>query len=419
MYFIKKAELVTNKKEDPFGYSRILCDYGSLYTNMKKYELAESYFKQAINFSDSANEAINYVEALNFFSLMLLQTNNANLAKSMALRGMRKSVTLNNPNGILTISIMGTLSEIYNNLKIYDSAYYYSTLKNQFKDTLYNQQSLNAIDDLTFARNIANIEELQKKKEEDAIAEIGRQKLLRNGFIIGFVVVLLFAGVFFGQRNKIKKGKKLSDELLLNILPEEVAEELKTKGSAEAQLIEEVTVLFTDFKGFTQMAEKFSPKELVAEINECFSAFDYIMEKNGVEKIKTIGDAYMAAGGLPTVNKTHAHDIVSATLDIQKFMSEFKAKREAKGQLFFEVRIGVHTGPVVAGIVGVKKFAYDIWGDTVNTASRIESSGEVGKVNISNTTYESIKDEFNCTQRGKIQAKGKGEIEMYFVEGLI
>jgi class 3 adenylate cyclase len=180
-------------------------------------------------------------------------------------------------------------------------------------------------------------------------------------------------------------------------------------------LIDEVTVLFTDFKGFTQLSEKLTPKELVAEINECFSAFDYIMEKHGVEKIKTIGDAYMAAGGLPTANTTHAQDVVNAAIDIQTFMQEHKEKKLAANELFFEIRIGVHTGPVVAGIVGVKKFAYDIWGDTVNTASRMESSGEVGKVNISGTTYELVKDKFTCVHRGKVQAKGKGEIDMYFV----
>ena len=227
---------------------------------------------------------------------------------------------------------------------------------------------------------------------------------------------LIFGIVVYRQRNKISKARKRSDELLLNILPEEVAEELKAKGEAEAKQFDEVTVLFTDFKGFTQLSEKLTPKELVREINECFSAFDHIMQKHGVEKIKTIGDAYMAAGGLPTSNTTHANDVVLAALEIQQFMHEHKATKESSGQLFFEIRIGVHTGPVVAGIVGVKKFAYDIWGDTVNTASRMESSGEAGKVNISGTTYELVKDKFNCKHRGKITAKGKGEMDMYFVE---
>ncbi|HNP22530.1 MAG TPA: adenylate/guanylate cyclase domain-containing protein [Panacibacter sp.] len=218
------------------------------------------------------------------------------------------------------------------------------------------------------------------------------------------------------EKIKVEKQKKRSDDLLLNILPEEVAEELKAKGSAEAQFIDEATVLFTDFKEFTQLSEKLTPKELVSEINECFSAFDHIMGKFGVEKIKTIGDSYMAAGGLPITNTTHACDVVNAALEIQKFMLQHKAKRASEGRLFFEVRIGVHSGPVVAGIVGVKKFSYDIWGDTVNTASRMESSGEVGRVNISGATFALVKDKFNCVYRGKIKAKGKGEIDMYFID---
>ncbi len=263
---------------------------------------------------------------------------------------------------------------------------------------------------------LANINEINERKEEIAQKTLERQILVRNVFIGGFALLLIFSGVFFVQRNKIRKGKKLSDELLLNILPYSIAEELKSKGNAESKLIDEVTVLFTDFKGFTQLSEQFTPQELVAEINECFSAFDQIMIRHNVEKIKTIGDAYMAAGGLPTSNKTHAEDVIRAALEIQHYMAEYKKAREDAGKLFFEIRIGVHSGPVVAGIVGIKKFAYDIWGDTVNTASRMESSGEVGKVNVSESTYTLTQDKFNFTYRGKVAAKGKGEISMYFVE---
>jgi class 3 adenylate cyclase len=218
------------------------------------------------------------------------------------------------------------------------------------------------------------------------------------------------------RTKELRLEKQKSDDLLLNILPEEVANELKEKGSADAKQFEMVTVMFTDFKGFTQISEKLSPSQLVEEIHICFKAFDAIIAKHNIEKIKTIGDAYMCAGGLPVSNETHAVDVVKAAIEIRQFMQEHLAQRKLANQEVFEIRIGIHTGPVVAGIVGIRKFAYDIWGDTVNVASRLESSGEAGKINISGGTYEYVKDKFVCTHRGKIEAKNKGQIDMYFVE---
>jgi adenylate cyclase len=233
---------------------------------------------------------------------------------------------------------------------------------------------------------------------------------------IGLVSI---AGVLFllaALSVSIYRGTRKSEELLLNILPKETAKELKKNGKSKARLFHSVSVLFTDFKGFTELSEQLTPQQLVYEINEYFSEFDRIMEKYGIEKIKTIGDSYMAAGGIPVTNKTHPFDIINAALEIQKFAKEYKTKRIQESLSYFEVRIGIHTGPVVAGIVGLKKFQYDIWGDTVNTASRMESSGEVGKVNISENTFELVKDQFTCTYRGEIEAKGKGKIKMYFVD---
>lgn len=220
------------------------------------------------------------------------------------------------------------------------------------------------------------------------------------------------------QENKIiTKEKQRYEELLLNILPYEVAQELKENGKSEAKEFDQVTVMFTDFKDFTKISEQMNAPQLVKEIDYCFSAFDTIILKYGIEKIKTIGDSYMCAGGLPAINKTHAADVINAALEIRAFMVTHKQEKESKGETPFEIRIGINTGHVVAGIVGIKKFAYDIWGDTVNIASRMESGGEVGKINISGSTYELVKDKFTCTHRGKIQAKNKGEIDMYFVEG--
>ena len=268
----------------------------------------------------------------------------------------------------------------------------------------YEKQAL--ADSLSFAAETA----IQQK-------EVQKQKLMRNGFMGGFALVALFAGVFFFQRNRISKEKARSEELLLNILPEEVAEELKDTGAAQAKHFDTATILFSDFKGFTEASEKLTPQELVEELNVCFKAFDHITASRGIEKIKTIGDAYMCAGGLPDPKSSSPVDVVHAALEMQAFMKARKTERDAQGKPAFEMRVGIHTGPVVAGIVGVKKFQYDIWGDTVNTASRMESSGEVGQVNISEATYALVKDEpgLAFTSRGKVQAKGKGEMEMYFV----
>ena len=223
-----------------------------------------------------------------------------------------------------------------------------------------------------------------------------------------------------GERTtELRLEKQKSDELLYNILPEEVAEELKQFGAAKAKHFDAVTVLFTDFRNFSDATDKFTPQKLLDEINIFYSEFDRIITKYGLEKIKTIGDSYMCAGGLPVENKTHARDIINAAIEIRDFTLDRKAKREARNEMTMEIRIGAHTGPVVAGIVGVKKFAYDIWGNTVNLASRMESSGEVGKINISGSTYELIKNEFECEYRGKVTAKNRGEVDMYFVHGKI
>lgn len=216
--------------------------------------------------------------------------------------------------------------------------------------------------------------------------------------------------------DELGKEKIKTENLLLNILPRDVVEELKEKGNSEARHFDEATVIFSDFKGFTAISEKLTPAELVAEINHCFSAFDHITSKYNIEKIKTIGDSYMAVGGLNQNHNNQAPDVVLAALEMQSFMTKYAKDKNENGQPAFEMRIGVHTGPVVAGIVGTKKFQYDIWGDTVNVASRMESSGEVGRVNVSETTFATIKDRFLCLHRGKVSAKNKGDIDMYFVE---
>ena len=218
------------------------------------------------------------------------------------------------------------------------------------------------------------------------------------------------------QNTVITKEKERSDALLRNILPDETAEELKRNGFVQAKQYDSVSVLFTDFKDFSMRAELLSPQELVSEIDFYYKAFDRILDECDLEKIKTIGDAYMGAAGLPVLDPNHATKALRAALRIRDFVDREKEERRLSGKHSFDVRIGVNSGPVVAGVVGHRKFAYDIWGDTVNLASRMESCSEPGRVNISESTHSLIKDRFQCTYRGKLNVKSKGEVEMYFVE---
>ncbi|QQR86589.1 MAG: hypothetical protein IPJ76_18740 [Flavobacteriales bacterium] len=305
-------------------------------------------------------------------------------------------------------------------------------------ERLYRHLVLNdSLLNLEKVRSLAEVQEkYESEKKANEIKELQVQKLdadlraekvrrMRNVYLFSAVVVLgLAVGLWYRlrftrrSRAAIQKEKDISEGLLLNILPLEVADELKAKGYADAREFETATILFTDFKGFTELSEKLSPAGLIDELNLCFKAFDRIMEQYNIEKIKTIGDAYMAAGGLPDPAHGPPGDVLCAALDMQDFMVEYGRRRSAEGAPFFSMRLGLHTGTVIAGIVGVKKFAYDIWGDAVNTASRMESSGEVGRVNISQSTYERVKDDrrFRFIARGLVAAKGKGELEMWFAE---
>ena len=235
------------------------------------------------------------------------------------------------------------------------------------------------------------------------------------------VTVLLFRTFQFlrMQSDIIEREREKSERLLGNILPDAIAAELKAHNAVRPVRFESASVLFTDFKGFTKIAEGLSPEELVGELDRCFSYFDSLMERHNLEKLKTIGDSFMCAGGIPVANRTHAIDCVLAAIEIQAFMHQMKAVKEQQGLPYWELRLGIHSGPLVAGVIGEKKFAYDIWGDTVNTASRAESSGSEGRINISAPTFTLVRDFFACDQRGSVSAKNKAPMEMYFVNGIL
>jgi adenylate cyclase len=452
--FAKQSLDIAKAIDDKYAAAVSMGNIGSVYYSQSDYDNALKYFQQALQISEKIENRLGIADALNNVAVIYEKKKDFSKALEVHLRSLAIAKELGDSRGIaasyhnigraykgmekfplasqyLDSSIVlakegddkfylkecyNTLSEVCSDMGNFEKAYQTHLLFSQLNDTLMSEENKKQFAEMNTKY------ETEKKDNQITVLnkDSEKQKIIRNSFIGGFAFVLVFAGIFFTQRNKIKKGKQRSDELLLNILPSETAEELKVTGAARAKSYDMVTVMFTDFKNFSKVSERMSADELVREIHHCYSEFDHIIHKHGIEKIKTIGDSYMCAGGLPVSNNTNPADTVAAALDIQKFMLRFNEDNAKHRRPAFEIRIGIHTGPVVAGIVGIKKFAYDIWGDTVNIASRMESSGEAGKINISGATYELVKDKFNCTHRGKIQAKNKGEIDMYFVEkGLI
>lgn len=309
----------------------------------------------------------------------------------------------------------------------YLNAFKYQKLYLTQKDLLFNIETDDKIRGIQFDFDLEKKEDqiglLEKEAEIQQLNE-KRQKIVIYASVIALVLIVLLAislyrrYKFVNETNLIiEEEKNRSENLLLNILPEETAMELKQKGKVKAKKFDSVSVLFTDFKDFTQYAENLSPEKLVESVDYYFSKFDEIMEKYGLEKIKTVGDAYMCAGGLPFPSEDHAFKMVQAAFKIADFVNESK-KLSSKNETRFDIRIGINTGPVVAGVVGTKKFAYDIWGDTVNVASRMESMSESGKINISENTYELIKNEFDCEYRGKVKVKNRGMMKMFFVNAV-
>nr|MBP7585029.1 adenylate/guanylate cyclase domain-containing protein [Spirochaetota bacterium] len=239
--------------------------------------------------------------------------------------------------------------------------------------------------------------------------------------ISGMMVSLIVMSYYFYKQTSyaeinLEKEKKKSDLLLLNVLPAEVADELKRAGVSKPSRIENVTVLFADFHGFHALAEYMTPEELIDELDLCFTKFDKIIERHGLEKLKTMGHAYMCAAGVPRGNRSAAADCVEAAMEMLAFMKEMKRDKTANGEKYWDVRIGMNTGPVVAGVIGNRKFVYDIWGDTVNVASRMLTTGLPGKINISRSTYSAVRQHYACRFRGKVRAKNKGRLDQFYVQ---
>jgi adenylate cyclase len=426
-FYITKAAGIFADIEDDFGISTANEFIGDIYSKKQEYQIALKYYKTALESSERKGERPRISNLLMSIGEIYYKMN----FPEQALDYSRRSLSIAKDIGFSEYVFKNykLLSDIYYAMDSCSNAYYFFTKYVDKKDSIFTTETHNQIsviqEKYESDKRLKEIKILKQNEEIQSI-DIRRQKIAKNSFIIVTILLMILAIVIFYNYRMNKKANKIiasekekSDNLLRNILPEETAEELKREGSAKTRYYEKVSVLFTDFKGFTALSEKMHPEQLVAELDYCFKEYDVIIEKYGIEKIKTIGDSYMCAGGLPVPNTSNPIDVVKCGIEICKFMQEYKKNRIEQNQLYFEVRIGIHTGPVISGIVGSKKFAYDIWGDTVNTAARMESSGKPGCVNISGDTFEFVKDHFNCTYRGKVEAKNKGLIDMYFVKSCL
>ncbi|WP_411895136.1 adenylate/guanylate cyclase domain-containing protein [Winogradskyella sp. A2] len=407
----EKSGLIFEKINYLAGIAYNKGNIGMVYAEQGRDELAESNINEAIEILEEQEDYYPISIYLTYMSDIYLRKKDFNTA----LAYLEKSLNLAKQYGLKDqISDANLkLSEFHEGKGDLASAYPFYKKHIEYRDLVINLQSVQEAYDMRTDFEVSKEQAIAKEKQKT------QRIIIWSTIGVLFLTSLLAYGLF--KRHKFVKAtnkiiaaeKERSDKLLLNILPEETAQELKDKGRVEAKKFPSVTVLFTDFKGFTKYAEGLSPEELVKTIDYYFTEFDLIMERHGLEKIKTIGDAYMAVGGLSFDNVDQAKEMIAAAKEMNDFV--IKAKEDVHTSATFDIRIGINTGPVVAGVVGKKKFAYDIWGDTVNVAARMESSSEPGRINISEYTYERVKSEFDCTYRGELEVKNRGHLKMYFV----
>lgn len=401
----KKLKFKQREMECHLGLSKLYLEKGEFQKSID-FILVPLEYARSIEKENSGNQSATS-RAEYIYGMAALGLKDYNTAQVMLENSFRHLMPLRNY--YERIKTSEALINLFSQTKNYDEAMKQMKYVLEFKDSLSKMESEKTLavfkDRQSIQQQNSQIELLTFQKEKDKIIRLS---------LITLAVLLLILSVTWFQKFKLRKetNKKL-DELLLNILPVEVAEELKVSGNATTKSYESVSVVFIDMVAFTKLSEKLSPADLVAELHFCFSEFDRISSNNNLEKIKTLGDAYMCAGGIPVANDTHAFDAIYASREIMEFIESYNQKKVQDFKI--ELRIGIHSGPVVAGVVGLKKFAYDIWGDTVNIAARLEQAGEPGRINISENTYQLVKDKIRCSSRGKINAKYKGDINMYFV----
>lgn len=419
-YFNKSITALGNTGSSPFTYNGI----ARLYLRKGDTEQALKYNNLALDIAEKTGGKIHVMQSLMEIANVYVKKNDFPTALDYFHRSEVMAKELGAKSDLK--KLYEEMSATYQKIGDFKSAYVYQRELGNIKDSLFNETTEKKLGALQFEFDLEkkqNEINLLTKDKDLQIVQTKRQKFAKNAFMVGLFLAFTIALLIFRSYRVKAKTHKIVDKqkneiehLLLNVLPKEVAKELQLTGRATPRHYNSVSVMFTDFRGFTLLTDHMSPDELVAELDACFNVFDEIVAKHHLEKIKTIGDSYMCAGGIPVQDELHVLKIVKAGLEIQQYIVDNNVRRQEKGLEPWYLRIGIHVGPVVAGVVGKMKYAYDIWGSTVNIASRMESNGEPGKVNISSATYELIKDYYECSYRGKISAKNIGEIDMYFIE---
>lgn len=414
--YFEESGLLFKQVNYPIGTAYNLGNVGMVYAEQGKDALAEQHINEALVLLEELEDYYPITVYLTYMSDIYSRRKDFSAALNYAQRSLDLATQYKLKEQISDANL--TLSELYEEAGNQEASLKHYKEHIAYRDSVINLENVQQIADLR-----TNFEVSQKQIEVDLLEQKRKnQRIVTYSIAIVLIFIAILAILWYRRYLFIRKTKRIieeerdkSDRLLLNILPEETANELKLYGKVKAKKHGLVTVLFTDFKGFTSYSENLSPETLVETVDFYFSKFDTIIEKHGLEKIKTIGDAYMCAGGLNVTEDNHAHKMILAAKEITAFVEETK-NNIAVNDLTFDIRIGINSGPVVAGVVGSKKFAYDIWGDTVNVASRMESMSEPGKINISEGTYELIKDSWVCEYRGEIDVKNRGKLKMYFVD---
>ncbi|NNE27261.1 MAG: tetratricopeptide repeat protein [Saprospiraceae bacterium] len=418
-----KALDIYKAEDDLTSQGEVLLNIGLAYLELSDYIKATNYLNQALEITSNDKQSYDYANNIIELGRLDVMKNNFGSAEGNLLTGLNQAKQVGDPylEGYANKYLFELYEKTGNTAKALDYYKKYHDLQDSLNLLSQEQAVTDIMARFDFATQAAEIEILNKENELKEV-EVQRAANQRNfSYLLLAFMGLLAWGIYFQFRyskkiNKvITKEKERAEELLLNILPDETAEELKEKGFVEAKRFDMTTVLFTDFVNFTNYAESVPPEEVVKSVDFYFSAFDKIMEEHYIEKIKTIGDAYMAVGGLPVPSTDNPELVVRAALAILHFVKETNVN-PPEGIHPFNIRIGINTGPVVAGIVGIHKFQYDVWGNTVNIAARMESSCIPGRINLSESTYQEVKDKIQCSFRGSYSLKNSTKLNMYFVD---